>query len=652
MKQLILSLIFIFLCTLGGFADIFYVSTNGSHTSPFDTWTKAATNINDACALASAGDTVYVTNGTYQNIYYETKPPALGVFSGVEFPEDYYVTATFNKAGRDPGLAFDKADSAVWNGSSADWYNVQTGLLTFIYRYTNFISTNYAVRVSDYSVSNYTPMAWHFEASTNGTDWDILDTQIDATNWTPSETRWYNIGNTNAYSQYRINVMTNNGGPPMIAEIYFGNSTGIYNQYIYIPDGVTVESINGPEVTIIDLNNNPGGVRGGDLSVFRGFTIKNHGFGQFENSISSACETGTYDNCILVSNLSFYGAIRNATNIVNSTFYKNQTFVAGGINSDQDTLYVSNCVFYENITSAGNLPPVGMVMLDGVRGHITDCNFYNNTNISGWRSAGVGIYRSPSVDVIRCSFSNNVASDGAAITSDNQGVPYGKIFIEDCTFDFNTNWFRRGSVFLVYGTNVIKNCLFVNNRSYQNLYYGGAIVIQEGDTTIENCTFIANRSYYGNDAIYVYGNDDDTLFTGINNIFYSNVITHGYSGSAIYTNTYSRFDSYTVYQIEDGTCTTNDPTFVDNGSDWHVKSLFGTYNDAISAWTTYEIQSDMIDAGNPNSDFSNEPIPNGQRVNMGRYGNTPYASKSWPFPYGVENMNEPIRTLIPGLRTP
>jgi hypothetical protein len=38
--------------------------------------------------------------------------------------------------------------------------------------------------------------------------------------------------------------------------------------------------------------------------------------------------------------------------------------------------------------------------------------------------------------------------------------------------------------------------------------------------------------------------------------------------------------------------------------------------------------SPCIDAGDTNSPFGNEPFPNGRRVNMGRYGNTPEA-ESW-----------------------
>ena len=47
-------------------AATYHVATNGSHTAPFDTWEKAATNIHEAVALATNnGDVILVGSGTF-----------------------------------------------------------------------------------------------------------------------------------------------------------------------------------------------------------------------------------------------------------------------------------------------------------------------------------------------------------------------------------------------------------------------------------------------------------------------------------------------------------------------------------------------------------------------------------------------------------
>ena len=43
-------------------------------------------------------------------------------------------------------------------------------------------------------------------------------------------------------------------------------------------------------------------------------------------------------------------------------------------------------------------------------------------------------------------------------------------------------------------------------------------------------------------------------------------------------------------------------------------------------WVQDDVNSPCIDAGDPNSAWSNEPSPNGGRINMGAYGNTLEAS--------------------------
>ena len=72
-----------------------------------------------------------------------------------------------------------------------------------------------------------------------------------------------------------------------------------------------------------------------------------------------------------------------------------------------------------------------------------------------------------------------------------------------------------------------------------------------------------------------------------------------------------------------------DPFFADAAhGDYHEKSKAGRWNG--SAWVKDLSNSECIDGGDPASECSLEPAPNGGRLNMGAYGNTSVASKSAP----------------------
>ncbi|MDP2895777.1 MAG: hypothetical protein Q8Q12_04370 [bacterium] len=73
-----------------------------------------------------------------------------------------------------------------------------------------------------------------------------------------------------------------------------------------------------------------------------------------------------------------------------------------------------------------------------------------------------------------------------------------------------------------------------------------------------------------------------------------------------------------------------DPHFVDpDNGDYHLRS-----------W------SPCIDAGDPSSPFSNEPEPNGARVDMGAYGNTPEATSKSPDGDGDQLPDDWERTFF------
>jgi uncharacterized membrane protein len=82
-----------------------------------------------------------------------------------------------------------------------------------------------------------------------------------------------------------------------------------------------------------------------------------------------------------------------------------------------------------------------------------------------------------------------------------------------------------------------------------------------------------------------------------------------------------------------------DPLFADpKNHDYHLQSVSGRWNG--TAWVKDKVSSPCIDAGYSSSDYSNEPEDNGDRINIGRYGNTIYASLS-------KENHAPIMDYIP-----
>jgi hypothetical protein len=74
---------------------------------------------------------------------------------------------------------------------------------------------------------------------------------------------------------------------------------------------------------------------------------------------------------------------------------------------------------------------------------------------------------------------------------------------------------------------------------------------------------------------------------------------------------------------------TDEPLMVDPDSgDYRLRSARGRYWSEHDGWSLDSISSQCIDRGDPKDDPSDEPMPNGNRVNMGAYGGTAQASLS------------------------
>jgi hypothetical protein len=72
----------------------------------------------------------------------------------------------------------------------------------------------------------------------------------------------------------------------------------------------------------------------------------------------------------------------------------------------------------------------------------------------------------------------------------------------------------------------------------------------------------------------------------------------------------------------------SDPSVVWVPGDYHLMSQSGRWDPVAEKWIMDAMTSPCIDAGNPLSAAGAEPMPNGNRINMGAYGGTSQASMS------------------------
>ena len=190
-------------------------------------------------------------------------------------------------------------------------------------------------------------------------------------------------------------------------------------------------------------------------------------------------------------------------------------------------------------------------------------------------------------------------------------------------------------VHLVNGTAIFTNCVFDNNGSGAGSDNGGAVFIDSGIVSISNCTFAGNSCSGEGGAIAM----DGVVVSISDCIFYTNEApiradSISVLGGTAFIN-YARMDGTNVtddvYDAVAGLAISNvifdAPSFASD-SDYHLMSRAARWDPALQAWVKDSIQSACIDSGNPDSDYSNEPTRDGNRINLGAYGGTPHASET------------------------
>jgi len=181
-------------------------------------------------------------------------------------------------------------------------------------------------------------------------------------------------------------------------------------------------------------------------------------------------------------------------------------------------------------------------------------------------------------------------------TGENAGSVLANFVITGC---------GEGGIFCNGASPTLKNLTIVKNPS-GILAYAGA------EPTIVNCIIWANTNPQNN----------------------QNASLSAWGPSYTWKASYSCIDSTTTDKTVNWKTANNintDPLFANfAGGDFHLRSRHGRYLSASGTWTTDNVTSPCVDAGDPWDDPRNEPQGNGNLINIGAYGGTRTASKSGP----------------------
>jgi len=461
------------------------------------------------------------------------------------------------------------------------------------------------------------------------------------------------------------------GSPTVVNCIFTGNATNGY--------GGGMINIAGSYPTIINCTftrNYAGG--GGGISncqssegsnpklidcTFDGNYASGDGGGMYNYQSNPNLNNCTFScNFSLLSGGGIYNRMSNLE-LTDCTFSENTAGGGGGMYSeDNSRLILTNCTFGNNV--AERVLGGGMCNSDANDVFLTNCIFSGNSaNRSG---GGLGSNHNKLM-LINCVFDENEAYGESLYTNKGGGLyVFGNTEIINCTF--RNNWSKEGGgIYYFQGFLTVTGCAFTGN-SAENC--GGGMYNYDNmpDLTITNCTFggnyaewgggifnhwasqlrMANCTFIGNIASNGNALSSDPSFTTLpGRIELTNCILWNGENTLFDPNPDGSTIAITYSDVQGGWPGEGnidaDPCFVDPGywadaddpnavwidGDYHLKSQAGRWDPLSESWIQDDVTSPCIDAGDPNIPVGDEPMPNGGIINIGIYGGTPEASKSY-----------------------
>jgi len=365
-----------------------------------------------------------------------------------------------------------------------------------------------------------------------------------------------------------------------------------------------------------------------DGVIIRGFKIDGNRAGNtnvvsgkgYYNLINlSNCSNISIYNMYLTNN---HGDAVKLNDCASINYYNNTVYLIG-----HDGLYAINCTYvnaYDNVITCRTNSGLRLYNSNYVR-------FYRN-DITSEGSGGSGIeiqkYGTPNMNDIEI-YNNRI-----------YGTVLAGIWV------FSSSSYNASTANLAIRNNVIYN---TGTKSTDPI--AGGIVIQGFNATIENNTIdscyrsgIGIRTTYTEAAVItgtctVNIRNNNITWTDGYGIDYTTLANHSIvqSNNNMHLNSSGDYVGVTAPAGELANITV-DPLYADREArNYYLKSKAGRWNPDINKWVVDLVSSPCIDAGYTGSEYSDEPEPNGSRVNIGAYGNTPKASYSGDAPVATNH---------------
>jgi hypothetical protein len=348
---------------------------------------------------------------------------------------------------------------------------------------------------------------------------------------------------------------------------------------VVVTNAVTLLSVNGSSMTIIDGGNSNRCVYLASGAALAGFTLIKgnavNGGGAYCASTNAQllnCQSiynsakfgggvysGTVSNCTVSSNSVVFagsgGGTYNST-LLSCTINGNSTTINGGSGAGALGGYLANCSINNN-TCNGSGATVG----GGVSGaYVTNCTLSGNRAL-GAGAGGGGAHAST---LINCTLSNN--------RCDFSGAGAYNSTLTNCTLVSNRANYGGGGV----SGGTLVNCVLRNNTSSGG--YGGGVY---WTTTLINCTLVGNSAGYG-------GGGYSCTFN--NCIIYYNSAPNG-------PDTYGATYSYCCTPIAGGVGNvTTAPVFINQaGGDFHLQPGSGGVDAGTNsfAWSLTDMDGNL-----------------------------------------------------------